>query len=231
MQRLDQFLSAQGLGTRKEVRKDIRSGRIAVNGQVVTIPEAKIDPARDAVERDSVRVTWSEHVYRMLNKPAGVITAARDPHQRTVMDLIPPGRKGIQPVGRLDKDTTGLLLLTDDGDLAHRLLSPAHHVEKVYEVQTDLPIPPDAAARFAAGLELSDFTAKPAELAVLQPGFARVTICEGKFHQVKRMFAAVSVNVVALRRISFGPLTLDPALPEGESRVLTPEEEEALKAL
>ncbi|MGI6106405.1 MAG: pseudouridine synthase [Lachnospiraceae bacterium] len=230
-QRLDQVLASLGFGTRSEVRRIIRNGRVTVNGVKILRPETKTDPGGDVIRLDGAELAWTEHEYLMLNKPAGVITAARDSRQKTVMDLISGGRRGIQPVGRLDKDTTGLLLITDDGDLAHRLLSPAHHVDKTYEAVTDRPIPASAVRAFAEGIVLPDFTARPAELEITGPCRARVTLSEGKFHQVRRMFGAVGVTVTELRRTAFGPLVLDPDLREGEWRKLSPAEEKALKAL
>ena len=166
----------------------------------------------------------------MLHKPAGLLTAARDKKQPTVMDLLPEvyGAIGCMPVGRLDKDTTGLLLLTTDGELNHRLLSPGRHVDKTYLAQVDGPLEARHVAAFAAGLSLSDFDAQPSELVILGPQTGRVTVHEGKFHQIKRMFSAVGREVTKLHRESFGSLTLDPALPEGAWRELTDAELAAL---
>ena len=167
----------------------------------------------------------------MLYKPAGLLTAARDAKQPTVMDLLPPVYRGIgcMPVGRLDKDTTGLLLLTTDGELNHRLLSPGRHVDKRYRAVVDGELTDKDAEVFAAGMDLGDFTAQPAKLTILNPSLAEVVISEGKFHQVKRMFAAAGHEVLQLHRSAFGPLELDPALQEGQWRELKPEELEALR--
>ena len=167
----------------------------------------------------------------MLNKPAGVISATEDARERTVLDLISERqRKGLFPVGRLDRDTEGLLLITNDGGLAHRLLSPRHHVDKVYYARLDGPVGEAEKALFAQGLKVDEtLTALPAELEILEPATeVRVTIREGKFHQVKRMFEAVGREVLYLKRLSMGPLALDESLPKGDYRRLTAEEESAI---
>ena len=168
----------------------------------------------------------------MLNKPAGVITATEDAHHETVMDLLPErfARMQVAPVGRLDKDTTGLLLLTNDGALAHRLLSPKRHVEKIYDVCYEETLVPDAVARCAAGIDLGDFTSAPAALALLEEGHCRLTLREGKFHQVKRMLHALGGVVVALERVAFGGLALDAALAAGQWRLLSEDEVAQLRA-
>ena len=213
-----------GYGSRREVQALIRAGRVTLDGAVIRDSGAETEGRQAAV--DGKPVSLPGHTCIMLHKPAGLLTAARDREAPTVMDLLPPlcVKNGCMPVGRLDKDTTGLLLLTDDGVLGHRLISPKRHVDKVYRAELDTPLPPDAADRFREGIRLKDFTALPAELEVLSPGEARVTVWEGKYHQVKRMFAALGCRVVRLHRESFGPLRLDPHLAEGEYRPLTEEE-------
>jgi len=168
----------------------------------------------------------------MLHKPAGLLTAARDKKQPTVMDLLPEAYAaiGCMPVGRLDKDTTGLLFLTTDGELNHRLLSPGRHVDKTYRAETDGALTQEHVDAFAVGLHLSDFDAQPAKLEIIGPDTGLVTVHEGKFHQVKRMFSAVGREVTALHRLSFGSLRLDETLPEGEWRELTEDEIAALYA-
>lgn len=213
-----------GYGSRRDVQALIRSGRVTLDGRPVRDSGAETDGRQVAVDGKAVPLPGHTHI--MLYKPAGLLTAARDREAPTVMDLLPPlcVKNGCMPVGRLDKDTTGILFLTDDGTLAHRLISPKRHVDKVYRAELEVPLPPDAAERFRNGIALQDFTALPAELEVLSLLEARVTVYEGKYHQVKRMFAAVGCPVVRLYRESFGPLRLDPRLGEGEYRPLTEDE-------
>lgn len=227
--RLDRLLTTLAVGSRSQVKTMLRAGRVTVNGQVVRSADAHVQPGdRLTLDQQPLDARTTRHV--LLNKPCGVLTAARDPKQPTVLDLLPPAYRacGCMPVGRLDKDTSGLLLLTTDGELAHRLLSPKRHVWKCYEATVDGPLNAQDAAAFAAGLELSDFTALPAELEILrsssQEAVAQVRVREGKFHQVRRMFAARGRTVTALRRLSLGPLTLDASLQPGEYRELTAQE-------
>lgn len=229
MLRLDRLLVTLGQGSRSEMQKLIRSGGVRVNGQMVRDPSAQVSETAEIILSGRVLDTrLTRHV--MLNKPSGLLTAARDKKQPTVMDLLPPeyGAMGCMPVGRLDKDTTGLLLLTTDGELNHRLLAPARHVDKTYLATLDAPVGEKEVAAFAAGLSLSDFEAQPARLWPLEGNCARVVIHEGKFHQVKRMFAAVNREVLALHRETFGALTLDAALEPGQWCELTAEETAAL---
>ncbi|MBQ1404162.1 MAG: rRNA pseudouridine synthase [Lachnospiraceae bacterium] len=228
--RLDKYLAEMGAGTRKEIGKAVRAGRVTVNGQTVKNAAMQVT-AEDEVSMDGVSVEYEEYVYYMLNKPAGVISATEDARERTVLDLISERqRKGLFPVGRLDRDTEGLLLITNDGGLAHRLLSPRHHVDKVYYARLDGPVGEAEKALFAQGLKVDEtLTALPAELEILEPATeVRVTIREGKFHQVKRMFEAVGREVLYLKRLSMGPLALDESLPKGDYRRLTAEEESAI---
>ena len=229
--RLDKYLADMHVGTRSEVKEQIRKGRVQVNGAVVKDPGLGVS-AEDCVEADGVQIGYQEHFYYMLNKPAGILTATEDRKQPTVLDLFPENlRKNLAPVGRLDKDTVGLLLITDDGALAHRLLAPKSHVDKVYLAGTDLPVTDEDVKRFAGGMTLADGTQlMPAGLEILSPDRSRVTIHEGKFHQIKRMFEACGKKVVYLKRLSMGTLTLDPTLPEGEWRELTKEEVRMLRS-
>ncbi|MBP3296475.1 MAG: 16S rRNA pseudouridine(516) synthase [Lachnospiraceae bacterium] len=229
--RLDKYLADMHVGTRSEVKEQIRKGRVQVNGSVVKDPGLGVS-AEDRVEADGVQIGYQEHFYYMLNKPAGILTATEDRKQPTVLDLFPENlRKNLAPVGRLDKDTVGLLLITDDGALAHRLLAPKSHVDKVYLAGTDLPVTDEDVKRFAGGMTLADGTQlMPAGLEILSPDRSRVTIHEGKFHQIKRMFEACGKKVVYLKRLSMGTLTLDPTLPEGEWRELTKEEVRMLRS-
>ncbi len=224
MERLDKRLSGAGYG-RKEARELIRSGRVTVDGAVAAAPEAKYPD--DAVIAVDGQALAGGFVYLMLHKPQGVVSATRDAREKTVLDLLPESlrRRGLFPVGRLDKDTTGLLLLTDDGALAHELLAPKKHVDKTYHVEVDGLWDPADAAAFAAGLTLRDGTAcLPAKLEVTGPSAALVTIREGKYHQIKRMCAAVGKPVTALKRLSMGGVTLDPQLAPGQWRELTKSE-------
>ena len=229
--RLDRWLATLSAGSRSEVKQWIRGGEAAVNGRVILDPALSFETEQDSLSLKGKALDGRVMRHVMLYKPAGILTAARDAKQPTVMDLLPPVYRsiGCMPVGRLDKDTTGLLILTCDGELNHRLLSPGRHVEKRYRALTDGTLTQKDAEAFAEGMDLGDFTAQPAKLAILGPGLAEVTISEGKFHQVKRMFAAVGRKVLELHRCAFGPLELDPALREGEWRELTGEEEKALR--
>ena len=230
--RLDRAAAMAGL-TRSEAKKAVIAGRVTVDGAVVRDPAAQADPCR--VQVDGAAVRSPGEIYIMLNKPAGVITATEDGRLPTVVDLIPPElrRRGPGPVGRLDRDVTGLVLLTSDGQLAHRLISPKWKAEKRYRARCEGRLTEADAKAFAAGIPLSDFTARPAKLEILEAGgdfsLADVTLTEGKFHQVKRMFAAVGHPLAALCRLQIGPLTLDEALAPGEWRMLTDEEIKALK--
>lgn len=221
--RLDKYLADAGAASRQEARGLIRAGRVAVDGAVERRPEAKLDPACRTVTLDGEPLSWAAHRYYMLHKPAGVVTATSDRAEKTVLDLLPPPlRRGVVPAGRLDKDTTGLLLLSDDGDWVHAVISPRRHVKKVYLAETDgTPAPEDCVA-FAQGITLRDGTAcLPARLEILGPGRCRVTVEEGKYHLVRRMLASVGAPVTALHRVRIGDLALDEALAPGEFRALT----------
>ena len=230
--RLDKFLSAQGL-SRKQARAAIASGQVSVNGEVQGDPGFILEPISAQVLFQGRALGYRRHMHLMLHKPAGLLTATTDARQKTVMDLLPEElkRRALGPVGRLDKDVTGLLLLTDDGQLAHRLISPKWTVEKVYLARVEGALDTADIQAFQAGIALSDFTARPARLEILEPDLGRLTITEGKFHQVKRMFAARGKPVLRLHRESVGGVSLDPALECGKFRPLTAEEEIALYAL
>ena len=232
MIRLDRWLVTLGLGSRSQVQKLIRSGAVTLDGMPMKDPSHSCDERtqRIAMRGQEIDGRLMRHV--MLHKPAGLLTAARDKKQPTVMDLLPESYAaiGCMPVGRLDKDTTGLLLLTTDGEMNHRLLAPARHVDKTYRAVVEGELRPEHVAAFAAGLHLSDFDAQPARLEIRSPHEGLVTVHEGKFHQVKRMFAAVGCQVTQLHRVRFGSLTLDESLPEGQWRELTEEEVAALYA-
>lgn len=225
--RLDKFLADSQLGTRSEVKQLLKKGLVSVNGEIIKKPEFKIDPAADRVCFDGKEISSQQEVYYMLNKPAGVVSATRDNHERTVLDLLPSQyqRPDLFPVGRLDKDTTGLLLITNDGALSHRLLAPRRHVDKTYFVRVNGRITEDTVTAFRQGLDIGDDKITlPADLKLLDEDQALVTIREGRFHQIKRMFHAVGCEVIGLKRLSMGSLTLDENLPEGSCRELTAEE-------
>ena len=229
--RLDKLLSDSGQWSRKEAKQLLRQGRVQVDGQVERSADRKVCPAAVQVTVDGQAVAWAEHRYLMLWKPAGVLTATEDRRQKTVLDLLPAIYRDLFPVGRLDKDTEGLLL-TDDGALAHRLLSPRHHVDKVYLAEVDGDVDAADVEAFGAGMVLEDGTrCLSAGLERLGPGLCRVTLREGKFHQVKRMLAQRGKPVLRLKRISMGPLQLDPGLAPGEFRPLTEQELLELKEL
>ena len=231
MERLDKIISATGKKSRREVREMVRQGRVLVDGKPAPAADMKVDPQTAVILLDGEPLGYEKFTYVMLHKPAGVLTATEDRRQETVLDLLPPElrRRALSPVGRLDKDTEGLLLLPNDGQLAHRLLSPKSHVDKVYYARVDGALEPGDIAAFAAGMTLGDgLECLPAGLEILSPTEALVTLREGKFHQVKRMLAARGKPVLYLKRLSMGQLRLDPALAPGAWRMLTEEERSAL---
>lgn len=232
--RLDKYLANMGIGTRSEVKNYIKRGRVSVNGEQIKSPEQKIDEQKDCIIFDGEQVNYVEKEYWMLHKPQGVITATEDNFQDTVMDLISSQiKKQLFPVGRLDKDTEGLLLITNDGELAHELLSPKKHVKKEYYAKIEGCVTKEDVDIFQKGIEIEEgFVTMPAELMILTAGDVseiKVSICEGKFHQVKRMFEAVGKKVIYLKRLSMGNLVLDENLPIGKYRALTEEEVKLLK--
>lgn len=232
--RLDKFLTDMGLGSRTEVKTLLKKKQVTVNGRVESSPKAQVDEQKDTICYQGQPLVHETFVYYLLNKPAGVISATEDKHHRTVLDLLDDTarHKQVFPVGRLDLDTTGLLFLTNNGPLAHALLSPKKHVDKTYVATVSGVMTPDDVDRFAQGIELSDHLCQPALLELLdiaeQTSRVRITIREGKFHQVKRMVAACGKEVTSLKRLSMGPLTLPEDLPEGNYRRLTPAERQSL---
>ena len=233
--RLDKYLADMKLGSRMEVKQQMKKGRVTVNGDVIKKPELKIEPGKDRVEVDGQEIGYIEKEYWMLHKPAGVLSATEDPHCTTVIDLLKgQSRKDLFPVGRLDKDTEGLLLLTNDGELAHELLSPKKHVDKTYYAKIIGEVTREDVDIFAKGVGIGEEKpAMPAKLKICSvcEGNSEilVTIQEGKFHQVKRMFEAVGKKVSYLKRISMGSLVLDGDLEPGKARPLTEEEIKVLK--
>ncbi len=221
--RLDKLLSECGIASRKEIRQLIRSGRVSVDGSAAESPELKLDPYKAQVYLDGTKIEYAKYHYYMMNKPAGVLSATDDGRQKTVLDLVTPEMRkmGLFPVGRLDKDTTGLLLLTNDGDFAHRVISPKSGIVKAYHARTEAPVDGTDVAAFEAGLTLGDGTkCLPAGLKLLPDGSCLVEVMEGKYHQVKRMLASRGKPVTELKRLSIGGLKLDETLLLGGFRAL-----------
>lgn len=231
MVRLDKYLADCGVGTRTEVKKIIKSGKVQINGQIICKPEIKVDEDADTVLVNNAEISYEKYAYYLFHKPSGCVTAVKDNLHKTVMDYFPEkGFEEFAPVGRLDLDTEGFLLVTNDGQLAHHLISPSHHVAKTYYVELDTDVLSEHVELFRQGLDIGDDTPTlPAELVLCEdrPDKAYVTLYEGRFHQVKRMFQAIHCNVTYLKRVSMGGLTLG-ELPRGQYRKLTLEEVELL---
>ena len=224
LMRLDKYLADMGIASRKDLKQIIKSGRVSVDGKAVKLPETKIDPEICCVEMDGEKLNYSKYHYYMIDKPCGVVTATEDSKQKTVLDLVSPEmrRMGLFPVGRLDKDTSGLLLLTDDGDFAHRVISPKSCVEKRYYAKVEGEADMEDVKAFEKGIILGDGTqCLPAKLELLGAGQCMVTVMEGKYHQVRRMLASRGKPVLELRRLSIGELVLGDELGSGEYRELT----------
>lgn len=247
--RIDKLLAHMGHGTRSEIKRAVKGGKVSVDGKVIKDSGLIVDPSAQTVLYEGERVIYRSVVYLMLNKPAGVVSATEDNRDRTVIDLLKREDALLEPfpVGRLDKDTVGLLLLTNDGALAHELLSPRKHVDKTYEALVSGEVGGSDVLSFATGVTLDDgYVTMPSELVVVEvrksaeenpveeeddvTSLIRLTIREGKFHQVKRMFQAVGKRVLTLKRLTMGPLSLDDSLAEGQYRELTDDEMELLKA-
>ncbi len=224
--RIDKLLAHAGYGTRKEVKKLLKDKRVTVNGEVIKQDRFPVDPATDHITVDEETVNYQEKVYFMLNKPQGYVSATIDNVYPTVIDLIDDVHTDLFPIGRLDVDTEGLLIISNDGALGHQLTSPKSHCPKTYEVICDGDVTKEDIALFASGMSLDDMTCLPATLEVIdvQKHLCHVTIMEGKFHQVKRMFLKIGKPVLFLKRIKMGSLTLDPNLEVGSYRPLTAEE-------
>lgn len=233
--RIDKFLSNMGFGSRKEVKVLLKTKAVEVNGEIVRDPKVHVDEHADQVLVGGEAVAYTEFIYLLMNKPQDVISATEDKYDQTVIDLLDEEEQHFEPfpVGRLDKDTEGFLLLTNDGKLAHELLSPKKHVDKTYYALIEGLVTETDKEAFKKGVALDDgYVTKPASLNILESGplsKIELTITEGKFHQVKRMFESVGKRVVYLKRLSMGPLTLDPELGLGEYRHLTEEEVNSLK--
>lgn len=226
--RLDKFLVSQGVGTRKEVQSLCKSGSVTVDGETVRKADTKIDENKNKVAVNGKAVSYMEKIYIVMNKPQGCVSATTDNREKTVIDLLPKElrRKDIFPAGRLDKDTTGLLIITDDGDFAHKMLSPKHHVDKTYFATLSAPATEEMAENFKSGITFMDGTiCHSSELIITEnPKEVYVTIDEGKFHQVKKMFLTQGVTVEKLCRVSIGGFSLPCDLEEGSSRLMTDKE-------
>lgn len=232
-ERLDKFLSSQNICSRKDAARLAKKGAITVNGEQIKDTAVKIDPNADEIAVNGEIISYRKYVYIMMNKPAGVLSATEDTRVETVIDLLPPElyRRGLFPAGRLDKDTTGLMIITDDGDFAHKMLAPKSHVYKLYAAETRRPITDDDIAAFENGIEQGGRQFAPARLwseNIDGTEYAMTEIREGKFHQVKRMFQAVGNEVLTLKRLRIGKLWLDEALSEGEARLLTETEKQTI---
>ncbi|NLY36360.1 MAG: rRNA pseudouridine synthase [Tissierellia bacterium] len=233
MQRIDKIIASQGKYSRSEVKKLIDKNKVKVDGQVVQSSGVKVDPSKSKITLNDLDIAYKEFVYLMLNKPKGYVSARVDKDHPTVLDLVPEELLGrnLFPAGRLDRDTRGLVIITDDGLLAHNILSPKKHVEKIYHVKIDIPLTEDMVLGFARGVELKDGICKEAFLEIIDEYTARVRLKEGRYHQIKRMFGCFAAKVIELQRISMGNLTLPEDLQEGSCRELSDEELRLLQQL
>lgn len=233
-QRLDKVLSNQGYGTRKEIKKIIRDGAVQVDEKIVSDPGMHVDPETQKLYVNGRQVFYRNYIYLMMNKPQGVISATEDERERTVLDLLPEEYASFKPApaGRLDKDTTGLLILTNDGRLAHDIISPKKHMPKIYHARVKGEVTKQDVDRFSEGIVLDDgYKTLPSRLSIMERGqisAVEIEIYEGKYHQIKRMFEAVGKAVVFLTRVSVGPVMLDENLKPGEFRELKAEEIQSL---
>lgn len=234
MERLDKIIANSGTLSRKEVHRLIKSGAVSVNGITTKDRGFCIDPETAEIKINGQAVSLEKYVYIMLNKPEGVVSATKDPTEKTVVDLVPAElkKKNLFPAGRLDRNTTGFVLITDNGDFAHKILSPKNHIEKTYEARLAERIDEESLKKVAEGITLGDGTeCLPAKVKVLEDGenpLIEIKICEGKYHQIKRMFAAVGNAVIELKRVKMGELPLDESLAPGECKILSKEEVELI---
>ena len=233
LERIDKIIASQGQYSRSDVKKLINKKQVAVNGEVVKSANVKADPDADCITVKGVALNFKRNVYLMLNKPKGYVSATEDRDHQTVLELVPEEFAGrdIFPAGRLDRDTTGLMIITDDGALAHNILAPKKHVQKIYYVELDIPVTEEMARGFAEGVELNDGVCKEAGLEIVGEYAARVTLKEGRYHQIKRMFGCYGAKVVELHRLTMGNLHLPDDLAVGECRELTEEELKLLQQL
>ncbi|AGY75784.1 MULTISPECIES: pseudouridine synthase [Clostridium] len=238
MDRIDKILANLGFGTRKEIKAVVKNGEVKINGTVIKDSSMKIDPDKSTIEVGGNVVEYKKNIYLLMNKPQGVVSATFDNYDETVIDILEPEYQAFKPfpVGRLDKDTEGLLLITNDGELNHRMISPKNHVDKVYYAEIDKYLDERDVNRFKKGIQLKDgYKCLPGKLHIIESdedgAKVEVTIQEGKFHQVKRMFNALGKNVVYLKRIKFGPIDLDKDLNLGQYRELSKNEIESIKRI
>lgn len=228
--RLDKFLSVTGVATRSEAAKAAKSGGVTVNGEVEKKVARSVDPENDEIRFFGEKVEYRRHTWIMMNKPSGVLSASNDKREKTVVSLLPPPLNAMElfPCGRLDKDTVGLIMITDDGELAHKLLSPKRHAEKVYSFKLSRPY--DKSVGIENGIMMDGKLTKPAKIEMKDAVSGEITLTEGKYHQIKRMFERAGSEVIYLKRLSFGGVGLDASLRPGEWRYLTEDEEETLRA-
>ena len=224
--RLDKFIVESGLASRSEITKVAKNGGVTVNGQIVRRVSGHIDPTADKVTYLGKDVIWREFTYVMLNKPEGYVSATEDKNAPVVTDLLMPADAArVHPCGRLDKYTLGMMILTDDGEMSHRLLAPARHVPKTYRYRCELPLSESDEKRLCEGVHIEGgYLTKPCEMSLSSEFEGEITLHEGKYHQIKQMFGAVGNKITYLERITFGPLALDPSLDRGEWRYLTADE-------
>lgn len=231
MERIDKIIVAQTTYSRKEVKELVRQRRVAVNDEVIFKSDMKVDTEKNKIKIDGKEISIKKHVYLMLNKPKGYISATEDRTMQTVLDLIPKEYKhrNLFPAGRLDKDTTGLMVITDDGEFAHNILSPKKHIKKSYNVTIDIPVTEEMVEGFKNGVVLNDGECKSAILEITGKNTGRVTLLEGRYHQIKRMFGCYGAKVTELQRIGMGNFMLPEDLKEGKSREFTETELEKVK--
>ena len=233
LERVDKLIVSQGQYSRSEVKALVSRRRVLVDGVAIRSSSEKVDPDTARIVVNGVELVFKRNVYLMLHKPQGYVSATEDKSQATVLELVPEEYRGRElfPAGRLDKDTTGLMIITDDGAMAHRILSPKKHVQKVYLVEIDVPMSPEMVSGFAAGVELNDGVCQEAKLEITGSHTGIVTLREGRYHQIKRMFGCFGGKVVRLHRLAMGNLFLPEDLPEGECRELTEEELQLLQQI
>ena len=230
MERLDKVICGQTEYSRKDIKQLITNKRVMVNGEIVLKSDIKVDINKDKISIDGEEINYQKNVYLILNKPMGYISATEDRNQKTVLDLIDEkySHREMFPAGRLDKDTTGMMIITDDGVFAHNILAPKKHIQKIYEVTIDIPVTEEMKIKFKDGIDLNDGKCKTAILEKIDEYTAKVTLTEGRYHQIKRMFGCFGAKVIKLHRICMGQLYLPKGIKEGESRELTQEELELL---
>ncbi len=226
LERIDKILTSQNIATRSEAKALIRKKLVKANGLTVQRPEEKFDPGETEITVNGIRLEYKEHLYIMMNKPAGILSASRDKCEKTVIDLLPQNmqRDGLFPAGRLDRDTEGFILITDDGELAHKMLSPKSHVYKLYEAECDRILTADDVKYFSDGITIGKISFLPAEMKLTGEKTALVEICEGKFHQIKKMFQSAGAEVLHLKRLRIGQVFLDNKLLPGQWRELSDKE-------